>query len=45
MSEPAPILWEPSPETVEARNLTAFADHVKANLGLDFGRDYHALWR
>ncbi|NNE82456.1 MAG: acetoacetate--CoA ligase [Alphaproteobacteria bacterium] len=45
MSEPAPILWEPSPETIEARNLTAFADQVKANLGLDFGRDYHALWR
>lgn len=44
MSEPAPILWEPSPETIEARNLTTFADQVKDNLGLDFGRDYHALW-
>jgi acetoacetyl-CoA synthetase len=45
MNEPAPILWEPSPEVIEARNLTAFAKQVKANLGLDFGRDYQALWR
>ncbi len=45
MSEPAPILWEPSPEAIEARNLTAFAEQVKQNLGLDFGRDYDALWR
>jgi acetoacetyl-CoA synthetase len=45
MSEPAPTLWEPSPEEIEARNLTAFAEQVKRNLGLDFGRDYDALWR
>ena len=45
MNEPAPILWEPSPEEIEARNLTAFAEQVKRNLGLDFGRDYDALWR
>ncbi len=45
MNEPAPILWEPSPEEIEARNLTAFAEQVKQNLGLDFGRDYQALWR
>ena len=45
MDAPAPILWEPSPEQIEARNLTAFAEQVKQNLGLDFGRDYDALWR
>ncbi len=45
MNAPAPILWEPSPEEIEARNLTAFAEQVKRNLGLDFGRDYGALWR
>lgn len=45
MSSPAPILWKPSPERVEARNLTAFAQQVKDNLGLDFGRDYQAIWR
>jgi acetoacetyl-CoA synthetase len=45
MNEPAPILWEPSPEQIEARNLTAFAAKVKQNLGLDFGRDYDAMWR
>lgn len=45
MSEPAPILWQPSPEQIEGRNLTAFAEQVKQNLGLDFGRDYDALWR
>ncbi len=45
MSEPAPILWEPSAEEIEARNLTAFAEQVKQNLGFDFGRDYDALWR
>jgi len=45
MNEPAPILWEPSAEAIEARNLTAFAEQVKQNLGLDFGRDYHAMWR
>jgi acetoacetyl-CoA synthetase len=45
MSEPAPTLWEPSPEEIKARNLTAFAEQVKRNLGLDFGRDYDALWR
>ncbi|NKB48237.1 MAG: acetoacetate--CoA ligase [Alphaproteobacteria bacterium] len=45
MNEPAPILWQPSPEVIEARNLTAFAAQIKENLGLDFGRDYDALWR
>ncbi len=45
MGKPAPILWEPSPEEIEDRNLTAFAKQVKHNLGLDFGRDYDALWR
>lgn len=44
MNEPAPILWQPSPEAIEARNLTAFAEQVKLNLGLDFGRNYQALW-
>ncbi|MCZ6590505.1 MAG: acetoacetate--CoA ligase [Alphaproteobacteria bacterium] len=45
MGEPTPILWQPSPDEIEARNLTAFANQVKQNLGLDFGRDYQALWR
>ena len=45
MGEPAPILWEPSPEAIEARNLTAFAAQVERNLGLDFDRNYQALWR
>ncbi len=45
MNKPAPILWEPNPEIIEARNLTTFAEQVKQNLGLDFGRDYDALWR
>jgi acetoacetyl-CoA synthetase len=45
MGESAPILWKPSPEAIEARNLTAFAEQLKRNLSLDFGRDYDALWR
>ena len=43
MNKPAPILWEPNPEIIEARNLTTFAEQVKQNLGFDFGRDYDAL--
>lgn len=45
MNAPAPILWQPSPEQIEARRLSAFAEMVRETWGHDFGRDYFALWR
>ena len=44
MSGDAP-LWRPAPERIESTNLARFADHVKAQWGVDNGRDYDALWR
>ncbi|MBC94022.1 MAG: acetoacetate--CoA ligase [Rhodospirillaceae bacterium] len=45
MNDLAPILWEPSSEKIENCNLTAFSRQIKQNIGLDFGLDYHALWK
>ena len=45
MNAPAPILWQPSPEQIEARRLTAFAEMVRDDWGHEFGRDYFALWQ
>src|SRR5262245_3852251 len=38
-------LWEPSAESVERSNMTAYIRWLEAERGLDFGGDYHALWR
>jgi acetoacetyl-CoA synthetase len=38
-------LWQPSKARIEDSNLARFADHVKAQWGIDHGRDYRALWR
>ena len=45
MSEEAPILWRPSEEEVENRNLSAFVRQLRNNLNIDFGHDYQKLWR
>ncbi|HEY8466272.1 MAG TPA: acetoacetate--CoA ligase [Solirubrobacterales bacterium] len=39
------LLWTPSPEAVASSNLTAYADWLRDERGLDFGGDYHELWR
>ena len=39
------LLWEPSPEAIQRSNMTAYMRWLEAERGLDFGGDYHALWR
>ncbi len=39
------LLWEPSAETVERSNMTAYMRWLEAERGLSFEGDYHALWR
>jgi acetoacetyl-CoA synthetase len=39
------LLWTPSDEAIERSNLTRYMRWLEAERGLDFGGDYHALWR
>ena len=39
------MLWRPSPEAIAGSNLTAYMDWLRDERGLDFGGDYHELWR
>jgi acetoacetyl-CoA synthetase len=39
------LLWTPSDEAVERSNLTRYMSWLSSEPGLDFGGDYHALWR
>jgi acetoacetyl-CoA synthetase len=39
------LLWEPSPDTVERSNMTAYMRWLEAERGLELGGDYDALWR
>jgi acetoacetyl-CoA synthetase len=39
------LLWTPSPEAVEGSNMTAYMRWLEAERGLEFGGDYHAMWR
>jgi acetoacetyl-CoA synthetase len=39
------LLWTPSTQSVERSNLTRYMRWLEAERGLDFGGDYHALWR
>jgi acetoacetyl-CoA synthetase len=45
MSERGVKLWTPSPETIERSNMTAYMRWLEAERGLEFGGDYHAMWR
>jgi acetoacetyl-CoA synthetase len=38
-------LWTPSEARIEGSNLARFIDHVKAQWGVDHGRDYASLWQ
>ena len=38
-------LWTPSAARIEGSNLARFSDHVKAQWGVDHGRDYASLWQ
>ncbi len=38
-------LWEPSSESAERATMTRYMRWLEAERGLDFGGDYHALWR
>jgi acetoacetyl-CoA synthetase len=38
-------LWEPSAESIEGATLTRYMRWLEAERGLEFGGDYHALWR
>jgi acetoacetyl-CoA synthetase len=39
------LLWTPSTDAVERSNMTRYMRWLKTERGLDFGGDYHALWR
>ena len=39
------LLWTPSPDAVERSSMTRYMRWLEAERGLDFGGDYHALWR
>ncbi len=39
------LLWTPSTDAVERSNMTRYMRWLEAERGLDFGGDYHALWR
>ena len=39
------LLWTPSADAVERSNMTGYMRWLKAERGLDFRGDYHALWR
>lgn len=39
------LLWTPSPEVVESSNMTAYMRWLEAERGLEFGGDYHSMWR
>jgi len=39
------LLWEPSARAIERANMTRYMRWLEAERGLDFGGDYHALWR
>ncbi|HVX33937.1 MAG TPA: hypothetical protein VHA80_12420, partial [Solirubrobacterales bacterium] len=39
-----PVLWEPTPAAVEASNLTAYVDWLRAERGVDV-TTYPELWR
>jgi acetoacetyl-CoA synthetase len=38
-------LWEPSAESIEGSNMTAYMRWLEAERGFDLGGDYQALWR
>ena len=45
MTAAAQKLWEPSPKTIEASNMTRYMRWLESERGLEFGGDYGALWR
>ena len=47
MSESPEELWRPTPESIRATRIAAFAHWVTERRGLDFGdpTDYDRLWR
>jgi acetoacetyl-CoA synthetase len=45
LTERGEKLWEPSTAAIERSNLTAYMRWLADERGLDFGGDYHALWR
>jgi acetoacetyl-CoA synthetase len=45
MSDRGVKLWTPSSEAIERSNMTAYMRWLEAERGLEFGGDYHAMWR
>jgi acetoacetyl-CoA synthetase len=39
------LLWQPSAKEIERSQLTAYTRWLDSERGLDFGGDYHALWK